>query len=228
MTAAGSIAARAVLVDLDGTLLDTAPDLARAANRMRADLGLAPLPVERLRDFVGNGIPRFVKRALTDAPDSEPDDALFDRALPRFEHHYGADLATESRPYPGVEDGLRALRGAGFRLGCVTNKAQAFTLPLLRETGLLAFFELVVSGDTVARKKPDPMPLLYACEHLGVAPAEMVLIGDSANDTRAARAAGCPVLCVPYGYRGGLPVDKLDCDGIISGLDEAVRWLRLP
>lgn len=217
---------RAVMIDLDGTLLDTAPDLAFAANRMRGELGLPALPQETLRDFVGNGIPRFVKRALTGKRDAEPDEELYRRALPHFESYYLANLTAESRPYPGVIEGLRELRGGGFRLACVTNKAQAFTLPLLRDTGLLGYFDLVVSGDTVLRKKPDPLPLLYACERFGVNPDEMLVIGDSANDTVAARAAGCPVFCVPYGYHAPTPIDKLDCDALISTLSDAARYVR--
>jgi phosphoglycolate phosphatase len=219
------VTVRAVLFDLDGTLLDSAPDLAAAANRMLAELGLAPRDPAVIATYIGKGIPRLVERTLTGALDATADAALFARALPIYERYYAEESGRRSVPYPGVVDGLRMLREAGLPLACITNKAERFTVDLLERTGLNGFFGAVVCGDTVARKKPDPEPVLAACARLGVRPAEALMIGDSANDVQAARAAACPVWCVPYGYNEGRPVESLDCDAIVPDLAEAARRL---
>jgi phosphoglycolate phosphatase len=158
--------------------------------------------------------------------DGEPEAELFDRAMPIYERDYAKTLCVDTRPYPGVLDGLSALRESGFRLACITNKAEAFTLPLLRATGLLEFFDLVLSGDTLPKKKPDPMPLLHACKQFNIEPGEMLLIGDSLNDAQAARAAGCHIFCVPYGYNEGRDVRELDCDAVVPSLYEAAQLIR--
>ncbi|WP_090883429.1 phosphoglycolate phosphatase [Nitrosovibrio sp. Nv6] len=217
---------KAVMIDLDGTLLDTAHDLAAAANMMLRELGRAELPPETIQSYIGKGIERMVKRSLTGSMDGEPDAELFNRAMPIYERDYAKTLCIDTRPYPGVLEGLKALRENGFRLACVTNKAEAFTLPLLRATGLLGFFDVVLSGDSLPKKKPDPMPLLHACKQFGIEPSEMLLIGDSLNDAQAARAAGCRVFCVPYGYNEGRDVRELDCDAIVSSLYEATKLIR--
>jgi phosphoglycolate phosphatase len=214
---------RAVLFDLDGTLLDSAPDLAAAANAMLAELGMAPRDPAVVATYIGKGIPRLVERALTGSLDAAADPALLARALPVYEHHYAAESGRRSVPFPGVVEGLRALHAADLPLACITNKAQRFTFDLLQRTGLDGFFDAVVCGDTVANKKPDPMPVLHACERLGVRPQDALMIGDSANDVQSARAAGCPVWCVPYGYNEGRSVETLDCDLIVPDLAEAVR-----
>jgi phosphoglycolate phosphatase len=217
------VTVRAVLFDLDGTLLDSAPDLAAAANRMLAELGLAPRDPAVIATYIGKGIPRLVERTLTGALDATADAALFARALPIYERYYAEESGRRSVPYTGVVDGLRMLREAGLPLACITNKAERFTVDLLERTGLNGFFGAVVCGDTVARKKPDPEPVLAACARLGVRSAEALMIGDSANDVQAARAAACPVWCVPYGYNEGRPVESLDCDAIVPDLAEAAR-----
>ena len=216
---------RAVLLDLDGTLLDSAPDLAAAANAMLAELGLPARDPAVVATYIGKGIPKLVERTLTGSLDVAADPRLFARALPIYEHHYAAESGRRSAPFPGVIEGLRALRDAGLPLACITNKAERFTLDLLRRTGLDGFFPVVVCGDTVARKKPDPEPVLTACARLNVRPADALMIGDSANDVQSARAAGCPVWCVPYGYNEGRPVETLDCDAIVPDLAEAARQL---
>jgi phosphoglycolate phosphatase len=219
------IAVRAVVIDLDGTLLDTASDLAEAANRMLAELQLPPVTEAVLKAYIGNGVGRLIKRVLARDMDAEPDAALFAKAMPVYEKHYADVVSLDSRPYPGVIDGLDLLKRGGYRLACITNKAEKFTLPLLRDTGLQDYFELVVAGDTLPRKKPDPLPLLYACEKFGIAPNQMLLIGDSLNDTQAARAAGCYVFCVPYGYNRGRDVSELDLDAVVDTLTEATRLI---
>jgi phosphoglycolate phosphatase len=218
------IPVKAVAFDLDGTLLDTLPDIAAAADRMLADLGRAPAGEQTVRRYVGNGIPRLTKRLLTGEMEGEPPARAFDRALELFERHYRDTLTERTRPFPGVEEGLGRFKQDGLKLACITNKAQSFTLPLLQATGLLGSFDLVLSGDSLPRKKPDPLPLLHCARQFEARPIELLVIGDSANDAQAARAAGCPVFCVPYGYRTG-DVRELDCDAIVADLIEASRLI---
>jgi phosphoglycolate phosphatase len=218
---------RAVLFDLDGTLLHTAPDLAAAANRMLQEIGRAARDPQEIATYIGKGIPMLVHRALTGAMDGRADAQLFDRALAIFERCYAEESGKTSAPFPSVVDGLAQMRASGLRLACVTNKAERFTLDLLLGSNLARFFDCVVSGDTVARKKPDPLPVLHACRQLAVGPGETLFIGDSANDVEAARAAGCAVWCVPYGYNEGRPVGSLDCDAIVADLAEAAARLRV-
>jgi phosphoglycolate phosphatase len=217
---------KAVMIDLDGTLLDTAPDLATAANMMLKELGKAELPLETIQSYIGKGIEKLVKRSLTGDLDGEPDAELLQCAMPLYEQSYEKTLYVDTRAYPGVREGLNALRAGGFRLACVTNKAEAFTLPLLRAAELLDYFDIVVSGDSLPKKKPDPMPLLHACERFEIEPHDMLLVGDSLNDAQAARAAGCHVFCVPYGYNEGRDVYELDCDAIVPSLYEATKLIQ--
>jgi phosphoglycolate phosphatase len=214
----------AVMLDLDGTLLDTVPDLAAAAERMLAALGLPPRTQAEIRGFIGKGIPNLVQRCLeAGAARSE---ALQAEALALYYDFYAEESGRRSAVYPGVLEGLAQFRAMRLRLACVTNKAARFTLPLLAQKGLAHWFELVVSGDTLARKKPDPMQLAHICAAFALAPDDVLLIGDSANDALAARAAGCPVVCVSYGYNEGGDVHDLDCDAIVESLSEAANILR--
>lgn len=216
---------QAILLDLDGTLLDTIPDLAAASNAMLAELGAPPLPLTDIASFVGKGTEVLVRRCLTDERVSLPaDEAGTAQALAVFNRHYHAVNGRASRPYPGVREGLQAFRKQGSQLALVTNKPTEFTLPLLESTGLAPWFDVVVCGDTCQRKKPDPMPLLHACEQLGCPPAHALAIGDSINDALAARAAGITVLAVPYGYNEGRDIHSLDIDGIVFGIDAAASW----
>jgi phosphoglycolate phosphatase len=217
---------KAVVIDLDGTLLDTAGDIAEAANRMLGDLGREPQKLDDIKAYIGNGVSRLVKRALTGTMDGEPDAALFEQGLELFKKHYADTLTNSSRPYAGVTEGLAALRQAGFPLACITNKAQAFTLPLLEAMGMKDYFELVLSGDSLPKKKPDPLPLQYAALFFDAKAEELLLIGDSLNDSKAARAAGCRVFLLPYGYNGGVDVREQDCDAVIESLTDAVKLIR--
>ena len=216
---------RAALFDLDGTLVDTAPDLASAANLMLAELGRAPLDEEGIRDYIGKGVVNLVNRCFEATGGGS--DGQRQRAQEIFERHYIAGIANRSRPYPGVVSGLEALERAGIAMGCVTNKAGRFTEPLLEQTGLRRFFGVVVSGDTVERKKPHPDPMLYAARKLGAAPAQTLVIGDSLNDVQSARAAGCPVVVVAYGYREGLAPEDLGADAIVASVEEAARSITM-
>jgi phosphoglycolate phosphatase len=215
----------AILIDLDGTLLHTAPELAESANRMLRELNRPAVSQELLMSYIGNGISWLVKRALTGDMHAEPESALYDQALPIFERHY-TELLLQSKPFDGVVQGLDAMKAAGFRLGCITNKVARYTEPLLQGIGLAHYFDIVLSGDSLPEKKPHPMPLLHAAKFFGVASGEVLLIGDSLNDAIAARAAGCPVFCVPYGYNHGEPVDGLDLDAVIADLPAALPLIK--
>ncbi len=218
--------AKAIVFDLDGTLLDTLPDLARAANLMLVDLGRPQVDTPQVRAYIGDGVVRLVKRVLTGDWEREPDPALLERALPIFNQHYGEGVAVESRPFPGVVEGLDAFRKRGFSLGCVTNKPEAFTLPLLEQTGLASHFDLVLSGDLLPRKKPDPMPVTYACGFFGARPEQVVLVGDAGNDCAAAHAAGCAAVGVSYGYIPDGDVRSIGFDAIVDSLVEALDLIR--
>ncbi len=215
----------AIVIDLDGTLLNTAPELSEAANRMLRDMDYAPVSQDLLASYIGNGISWLVKRALTGDMHATPDAALYEHALPIFEKHY-AELLLRSRVFEGVIEGLEAMKQAGYRLGCITNKVERYTTPLLQGIGLAKYFEIVLAGDTLPEKKPHPLPLLHAAKFFGVPIENLLLIGDSLNDTIAARAAGCPVFCVPYGYNHGEPVETLDMDAAIANLAAALPLMK--
>lgn len=215
----------AIVIDLDGTLLHTAPELAESANRMLRDMGRPAVSQELLMSYIGNGIHWLVKRALTGDMHAEPEAALFDQALPVFERHYTA-LLLDSKPFPQVIAGLDAMKAAGYRLGCITNKVERYTTPLLKGIGLAHYFDIVLAGDTLPEKKPHPLPLLHSAKFFGIPVERLLLIGDSLSDTQAARAAGCPVFCVPYGYNHGEPVEGLDLDAVIPDLPAALKLIR--
>jgi phosphoglycolate phosphatase len=227
VAAALPVEIEAVVIDLDGTLVDSVPGIAEAVRRMLLELGRALLPAETVRDYVGQGIGVLVRRVLAGSRDGEPDPALLARALPSFERHYSDTVSFGCAIFPGVPEGIAAFRAAGARIGCVTNKAARYTEALLAALGLGDEFEVVVSGDTLPHRKPHPAPLLHAAERLGVAPARMLMIGDSGNDVAAARAAGCPVFCVDYGYSEGEDIRGLDTDAIVASLVEAARLARV-
>ncbi len=209
---------RSVTIDLDGTLLDTVPDLAAAANAMLRELGRPEYPIDTIAGFIGRGIPKLVARCLPDL-----DDDAVEQAQVIFRRHYAIENGRRSALFPGVLEGLQAFRAAGLPMAVITNKAAAFTEPLLVATQLAPWFEFAVSGDSLPHKKPHPAQLLHACERMGTAPADNLHIGDSHHDAVAARAAGCPVFIVPYGYNEGEDVQGIDCDAIVASLAEAAR-----
>jgi phosphoglycolate phosphatase len=220
---------RAVLIDLDGTLMDTAPDIALAANRMRASFGLPPLPVERVASFVGKGADVLVHRALTDKLDGEVDSATYARGREAFFRQYHAVNGDAAVLFEGARSALADLRRAGLRIACVTNKAREFTVPLLARMQVADAFDAVVAGDDVREKKPHPALLFAACAQLGVAPAAAAMIGDSVNDALAARAAGMPIVLVETGYNEGESVHALagspGVGAILPRLVDAAAWL---
>ncbi|MBK5941614.1 phosphoglycolate phosphatase [Halochromatium roseum] len=217
-----------VLIDLDGTLVDSVPDLTFCVDEMMARLGRPPRGEPAVRQWVGNGVERLVVRALIGQLDGEPDAADFERALPIFLELYAENTAVRSVLYPGVREGLDLLRARGYRLGCVTNKAGRFTEPLLQAVGIRDAFELVVSGDALPEKKPSPLPLLHAAKHFGVEPAAALMLGDSVSDVRAARAAGFAIICVSYGYNHGDDIRTAEPDAVIDALTELDGLLADP
>ena len=216
----------AVIIDLDGTMVDTLGDFAEALNRMLGDLELPPIAAQHIERMVGKGSEHLLRSVLNHvlehmgkAPTAIEIEALYAHAWPSYQRHYLAINGHYARVYPGVEAGLQALRHAGLRLACLTNKPTSFALPLLRAKGLEGYFEQVFGGDSFDKKKPDPLPLLKTCEALQTAPARTLMVGDSSNDAQAARAAGCPVVLLTYGYNHRLPAQAVDADGYEDSLE---------
>lgn len=215
-----------VLFDLDGTLIDSVPDLAYCVDEMMKQLGMPVRGEAAVRNWVGNGVQRLTERALINALDGMPDPALMDKAYPLFLALYKDNTSKRSCVYDGVIEGLDWMKANGYRLACVTNKAEAFTLPLLKDKGLFDYFEVIVSGDTCAEKKPHPMPLLYAAEQLGVAPENALMIGDSKSDVKAARAAGFHIFCMTYGYNHGEDIRNYEPDVVMDSFAELPNYLQ--
>lgn len=214
-----------VLLDLDGTLVDSAPDLSDSVNHALNALGLPKRSEAQVRNWIGGGAERLVKRALTGGSDEEPEVQLFAAVFERFSAFYLQHVSRRSRLYPGVREGLDYLARSGRTIGCVTNKRGRYTEPLLRALGIDRHFAIVVSGDTLPRKKPDPLPLLHAVQELHMTRAQGMMIGDSVSDVKAARAAGLPVVCVRYGYSGGRDVAELGPDSVIDSLAELAELI---
>jgi phosphoglycolate phosphatase len=217
---------RAAIIDLDGTMLDTIPDFHVALNGMRAELGLGPITQQQIALMVGKGSENLVRAVLALDWDAARAQAAFEPAMQAYQRHYLSINGQHSTLFPDVVAGLEAMRADGLRLACVTNKPIAFTVPLLKLKGLEHFFEVVYGGDSLPRKKPDPLPLQTVCADFDLPPSAVVAIGDSSNDAQAARAAGCPVLSVPYGYNHGESIHDIDSDGIVATLLEAASLIR--
>ncbi|WP_047552326.1 phosphoglycolate phosphatase [Methylotenera sp. G11] len=215
---------KAVMFDLDGTLVHTAPEIAASINKMLVELDFPALPHALIEHYIGEGAQTLVRRCITANTRSEPDAALLERAQALFFAHY-ADNVTLSRSYDGVIEALAVLQDKGLKLACVTNKPERFTLPLLDKSGLLDFFEIVVSGDTLVKKKPDPIQLRYICAKFNVLEAESMLVGDSLTDVAAAHAAGCYIVTVSYGYNQGKPIDHSLVDDTIASLADLAGLL---
>ncbi|WP_233806801.1 phosphoglycolate phosphatase [Paraburkholderia sp. HP33-1] len=207
----------AVLIDLDGTMVDTAPDIVAAVGLMLKDFGAAPLPFDMVTGFIGNGVRKLVRRSLDAAGLAER--VGLEHAQAVFEAHYAVTNATLGRVFPGVTAGLRALRQHGYRCACVTNKPQPLAAALLEKTGLAAHLDVLVAGDTLASMKPSPEPLWHACRLLDVEPEHSALVGDSSVDIAAARAAGLPVFIVSYGYGSANGTGMPCCDALIDSFE---------
>jgi phosphoglycolate phosphatase len=207
----------AAIVDLDGTMVDTLGDFVVVLGTVLEELGLRAVTREFVGHTVGKGSEHLIRSTLAEV-DADP--ALYERTWALYQRHYLAVNGDHSAVYPGVVEGLERLRARGWKLACLTNKPTAFARPLLQKKGLDGFFDVVFGGDAFERKKPDPLPLLRTCEALGMAPPRTLMVGDSSNDARAARAAGCPVVLVSYGYNHGEPVAAVDADGVVDRLDQ--------
>jgi phosphoglycolate phosphatase len=227
----------AAIVDLDGTMVDTLGDFEIALNRALADIDLPTVTRDLVERTVGKGSEHLIRSVLAhqlalpgvkeglNLCASRGVDTLYELAWLRYQHHYLAINGQFATVYPGVVAGLQQMRDAGWRLACLTNKPLSFAQPLLQAKGLEGLFTHVFGGDSFARKKPDPLPLLKTCEALGVQPFEVLMVGDSSNDAQAARAAGCPVVLVRYGYNHGEPVDSVDADGHVDSLTDILPTL---
>jgi phosphoglycolate phosphatase len=214
---------RAILFDLDGTLVDTAPDIAAAVDATLRELERPSLDDAQVRSFIGRGVDVLLHRALT--RDGRADTAEHARARERFLEHYAAHNGRTAKLYPGVREGIDHARRLGLSMCCVTNKLQGFSEALLALTGLDRDFAFVQGGDALPKTKPDPLPLLHAAGRLGVAPHACLMVGDSSNDAHAARAAGMPVVLVGYGYSEDLPVGEIDCDAVVASIADVIAAL---
>ena len=220
----------AVLFDLDGTLLDTVADIAEALNRALAERGWPPIAPSEVRRMIGRGSPTLMERAAAFL-NRELDEAAKAAMLERFFHHYGfleESGEFKAEPYAGAAECLRGLHEGGLRIAVVTNKHERFATGLLKALALSAWVDCVVGGDSCPRRKPDPAPLLFACAQLGAAPARALMVGDSINDVQAARGAGIPVICVPYGYNEGEDPRLLACDAFVESLADLPGLLGGP
>ncbi len=209
-----------VLIDLDGTLVDSVPDLAWCVDETMKALGLPERGEAKVRNWVGNGVPRLIERALMDDLDGMPDKTLYAKAHPIFMAHYAENPSKLSQLYPHVVAGLDWLKSQQIPLGCVTNKDAQFTLPILQNLGIRDYFEIVISGDTLPVKKPDPAPLLHGAHFFGIPVEHAMMIGDSINDVKASRAAGFAIICMSYGYNHGVDIRTADPDAVIDSFAE--------
>ena len=216
-----------VLIDVDGTLVDSVPDLAYCVDEMLKQLGMPTRGEEAVREWVGNGVVRLVERALVNDLNGYPDQALFDKAMPIFNELYAENTSKRSKLYDGVLDGMEFLKSLDLKIGCVTNKAAQFTIPLLKDLGLHDEFEVIICGDTLEKKKPDPAPLLYAAKQLGVKPEDSLMLGDSKSDVKAARAADFAIICVSYGYNHGEDIRHYEPDAVIDSMAELVNLIEI-
>ena len=214
-----------VLIDVDGTLVDSVPDLAYCVDEMMKRLDMPVHGEAKVRNWVGNGVERLVRRALIGQLDGEPDEALYEQAYPVFIELYRDNTSKRSCLYPGVKEGLDYLKSEGYQMGSVTNKAAQFTEPLLRDLGVYDYFSIVISGDTLPQKKPDPAPLLHAANFFNVRPEQALMIGDSISDVKAARAAGFRIVCMTYGYNHGVDIREAKPDAVMDSMAELPELL---
>ena len=215
-----------VMIDVDGTLVDSVPDLAYCVDQMMIRLEMPIRGEEKVRHWVGNGVPRLVERALTDELDGFPSQEAFDKAYPIFLDLYAQNSSVRSTLYEGVIEGLDYLKSKDCLLSCVTNKAEQFTLPLLKSLGIIDYFGIVISGDTLEKKKPDPLPLIHGANFFKINPKECLMLGDSVSDVKAARAAGFQIICMSYGYNHGNNIADENPDLVIDSMNQLRDHLK--
>ncbi len=216
---------KVIMIDVDGTLVDSVPDLAYCVDEMMVELGMERRGEDKVRHWVGNGVSKLVERAISGELEGQLNKELFNKAYPIFLNYYAENTAKRTCLYKGVREGLNYLSSQGYYLGCVTNKATQFTHPLLKELGIFDYFKIVISGDTLTKKKPDPMPLLYGAEYFGVRPEECLMIGDSVSDVKASRSAGFDIICMSYGYNHGNNIADEKPDLVIDSMTELGKYL---
>ncbi|MCK5812895.1 MAG: phosphoglycolate phosphatase [Cocleimonas sp.] len=215
-----------VMIDVDGTLVDSVPDLAWCVDETMKEIGLPIRGEETVRQWVGNGVVRLMERAIANDLNAEHDKALFEKGMPIFNALYADNNAKRSGLYEGVKEGLAYLKSLDLKVGCVTNKDERFTVPILRDLGIIDEFEIIISGDTLEKKKPDPLPLLHAAEQLGIDPKASLMLGDSQSDVKAARAAGFDIICMSYGYNHGEDIQNYNPDAVIDSMTELRDLLK--
>ena len=215
-----------IMIDVDGTLVDSVPDLAWCIDETMKQIGLPIRGEAAVRNWVGNGVIRLVERGIANDLDAAHDEAIFEKAMPIFNELYAENTSKRSELYPGVREGLDYLQTTGIKIGCITNKAEQFTHPLLKDLGLWDDFEIVISGDTLEKKKPDPLPLLHGAKELGASPEKSLMLGDSTSDVKAARAAGFDIICMSYGYNHGADIRDSNPDVVIDSMIELKNLIK--
>lgn len=214
-----------IMIDVDGTLVDSVPDLAYCVDELMLVMGREKWGEAKVRHWVGNGVPKLVERSLTGELEAQVNQKDFDQAYPIFLDLYAKNTSGRSCLYDGVKEGVAYLKSQGYTLGCVTNKAEQFTHPLLKDLGIFNEFEIVISGDTLPKKKPDPLPLLHAAKHFGIDPKDSLMLGDSISDVKASRAAGFDIICMSYGYNHGEDIREAKPDLVIDSMAELKDYL---
>jgi len=214
-----------IMIDVDGTLVDSVPDLAYCVDHTMKIMGRGMWGEDKVRHWVGNGVPKLVERSLSGKLEGSFNKSDFDEAYPIFLSLYAQNTSERSCLYNGVREGLDYLKDQNYILGCVTNKAERFTIPILKDLGIINDFEIVISGDTLEKKKPDPLPLLHAAKFFGVNPEDALMLGDSISDVKASRAAGYQIICMSYGYNHGNNIRDAKPDLVIDSMAELINYL---
>ncbi|MBA5249821.1 MAG: phosphoglycolate phosphatase [Gammaproteobacteria bacterium] len=214
-----------IMIDVDGTLVDSVPDLAYCVDELMIAMKRKKWGEEKVREWVGNGVPKLVERSLTGVLEGVVNQADYELAYPLFLALYADNTSGRSSLYAGVKEGLDYLQAQGYTLGCVTNKAEQFTLPLLKDLGIFDYFGIVISGDSLAKKKPDPLPLFHAATFFGIEPKNSLMLGDSISDVKASRAAGFKIICMSYGYNHGNDIADANPDLVIDSMAQLKHYL---
>jgi len=214
-----------IMIDVDGTLVDSVLDLSYCVDELMLVMGREKWGEAKVRHWVGNGVSKLVERSLTGELEGAVNQANYDKAYPIFLDLYAENISERSYLYDGVKEGLAYLKSQGYTIGCVTNKAEQFTHPLLKNLGIFDEFEIVISGDTLEKKKPDPLPLLYTAKHFGIRPKDALMLGDSISDVKASRAAGFDIICMSYGYNHGIDIRDANPDLVIDSMAELKAYL---